>query len=126
MHFLKRFGKLDGDFQIIIVVLLLLVVGLFTTALHTKDQKVALTPEAIAEAEMKSIVTELSAMIVLPQEEIPTVATVSDAEVLKSQPFFTNSERGDKVLIYAAARKAILWRPSTHKIIEVSELNPSK
>jgi hypothetical protein len=51
------------------------------------------------------------------------VATVSDPEKLKEQPFFTQAKKGDKLLIYAKARKAILYDPAINKIIEVSTLN---
>ncbi|MDQ3007978.1 MAG: LytR C-terminal domain-containing protein [bacterium] len=53
----------------------------------------------------------------------PTLATVSSKEALESQWFFRNAENGDKVLIYQDEKRAILYRPSNHKIIEVSTIN---
>ena len=65
----------------------------------------------------------VSKLMVLPTDETPTMATVSDPEKLKNQAFFVNAKVGDKVLIYTKARKAILFSPSQNKIIEVSPLN---
>ena len=58
----------------------------------------------------------------LPQE-VPTVATVSDVSKLKNQAFFANAKNGDKVLIYQNAKKAILYRPSSNKIVEFGPIN---
>lgn len=66
------------------------------------------------------LIQDVGQLIVLPQGEVPTVATVSDPSALKNQPFFANAEKGDKVLVYTTAGKAILYRPSSRKIIEVA------
>jgi hypothetical protein len=79
--------------------------------------------QAANAAEVEAVVNEISKVILLPTGETPTIATVSDPEPLKVQPFFTNAQKDDVVLLYAGAKKAILWRPSTKKIIEVSPLN---
>jgi hypothetical protein len=80
------------------------------------------TPVATAE-EVQNIVSEVGNLIVLPQGEVPTVATVSDVEKLRDQPFFANAINGDKVLIYTKAGKAILYDPFAKKIVEVAPLN---
>ena len=61
--------------------------------------------------------------MVLPKDETPTLATVSDPEKLKDQRFFVNAVKGDKVLVYSLAKKAILYSPSLDKIIEVAPVN---
>ena len=58
----------------------------------------------------------------LPAGEAPSVATVTDLAKLQDQAFFANAKLGDKVLIYAAAGKAYLYRPSTGQIILESEV----
>lgn len=74
--------------------------------------------------ELSDIQAKLSKSIVLPQEQ-PTFATVADITKLKNQPFFAHAANGDKVLIYPQAKKAIIYRPSTGKIIDVGPLTAS-
>jgi hypothetical protein len=62
-------------------------------------------------------------LIVLPKNETPTIATVSDPSVLKNQAFFVDAKKGDKVLIYTNAKKAILYDPVIKKIINVAPVN---
>ncbi len=74
-------------------------------------------------AEINTLVKDLGKVMDLPADETPTLATVTDKAKLASQPFFKNAEDNDKVLIYVKAGKAILYRPTTHKIIDVSTVN---
>ena len=69
------------------------------------------------------LVEKVGKLIDLPQGETPTFATVTDTEKLKNQPFFQRAKNGDKVLIYSQSQKAILYRPSINKIIEVTFVN---
>ena len=61
--------------------------------------------------------------MVLPQNEEPTTATVSDTAKLKDQPFFKNAKNGDVVLIYTKAQIAILYDRKIDKIIAVAPIN---
>ena len=54
----------------------------------------------------------------------PTVATVSDINKLRTQPFFTNAKNGERVLIFKNTKKAIIYRPSTNQIIEIAPIIP--
>lgn len=75
------------------------------------------------QTEAQELIAEISQFLILPEGEQPTVATVSDPEILKGQPFFVNAKRGDKVLIYSRTKKAILYDPIAKKIIEVAPIN---
>lgn len=75
------------------------------------------------QAETDALIAEVGKLIALPSDEKPTVATVTDASKVKDQPFFANAKNGDKVLIYTTANKAILYRPSENRIIEVGAVN---
>ena len=80
-------------------------------------------PQKVAQEEAKTLVTKVGKLIVLPEGEEPTVATVTDPNLLQDQPFFANAKAGDKVLIYTNARKAILYNPEENKIVEVAPVN---
>ena len=86
-------------------------------------QKANTDPQKVAKKELDLALSQIGKLIVLPVGETPTLATVSDPEKLKDQPFFTNAQKGDKVLIYTIARKAILYSPTLNKIIEVAPVN---
>ncbi|MBX4195770.1 hypothetical protein KW796_02350 [Candidatus Parcubacteria bacterium] len=81
------------------------------------------TPALSAEEKLRSIISEVGEKVILPEGETPTVATISDPSKLRDQPFFAEAEKGDQILIYTTSKKAVLWRPSVHKVVEVSSLN---
>ena len=80
-------------------------------------------PQKQAQDEARALANQVGKLVVLPQGEIPTIATVSDPETLKNQPFFADAKKGDKVLIYTTARKAVLYDPVANKIVNVAPLN---
>lgn len=80
-------------------------------------------PQKVAAEETQKLVSQVGALILLPQNETPTVATVVDPAQLKDQSFFANATKGDKVLIYTTSKKAILYDPNQNKIIEVAPIN---
>ncbi len=79
--------------------------------------------EADQTKDLERTLQKVSRIMVLPANEEPTLATVTDLSKLKDQPFFANAQEGDKVLIYPRSPKAILYSPSKDKIIEVSSVN---
>lgn len=81
------------------------------------------TPEVANAEEVAKVVKAVGSMLELPADETPTLATVSDKTKLEDQPFFKKSANGDKVLIYADAGRAILYRPSTKKIIDITTID---
>lgn len=71
------------------------------------------------------LISQISKLMELPPGETPTIASVTDKDKLQNQPFFTKAQNGDRVLIYVDAKKAILFRPSLNKIIDVAPVNIS-
>ena len=103
------------------------VIGVFFFArMHGsyKAPQASLPQSARASASMSEaeILTKVAKLMVLPQGEKPTVALVSDLKPLKDQIFFKNAKLGDALLMYARAKRAVLYRPSENKIIEVAPI----
>lgn len=73
--------------------------------------------------ETKDLLSKVAKLYLIPTGEEPTIATVSDPEALRNKSFFTQSQKGDKVLIFIKAGKAVLYRPSINKIIEIVPIN---
>jgi len=80
-------------------------------------------PKVADQKEVSDLVAQVGKLLVLPTGEIPTLATVADPEALKDQIFFAKAQKGDKVLIYTQAKKAILYSVLLNKIIDVAPLN---
>ncbi len=90
---------------------------------NQKSQELLKNPTEAAREEVRALMAKVGQLLELPQGEEPTVATVSDKEKLKDQSFFAKAENGDKVLIYTNAKKAVLYRPSTNKVIDMAPVN---
>ncbi len=80
-------------------------------------------PASATQTELQMLADEVGKLIILPTNEVPTIATVSDPSALKNQAFFADAKKGDKVLIYTNAKKAILYDPIVKKIVNVAPVN---
>jgi hypothetical protein len=85
-------------------------------------QKQVVGKKPIADTKAVEAVKTVSKYMELPNEA-PTVATVTDKSKLAPEAFFEKAENDDMVLIFSQASKAILYRPATKKIIDVSNLS---
>ncbi len=82
-------------------------------------------PNTKAKNEVRELMEQVGKLIVLPENEEPTVATVTDLAPLKGQEFFAKAQIGDKVLLFTQSGNAILYRPSEEKIIEKAPIQGS-
>jgi hypothetical protein len=114
---------------ILVALLLVIAIGtaLYYVNRYNKSQeqvkKLASNPTLTAQQEQQKLINKIGTLTVLPKNETPTVATVTDITKLKDQAFFVNAQNGDKVLIYTQAKEAYLYRPSTNKLINIAPVN---
>jgi hypothetical protein len=74
-------------------------------------------PAVVYAHKLQDIKQQVSKSVSLPTDETPTVATVTDKNIVPDQPFFKLAQNGDKILMYRKHKLAILFRPSTGKVI---------
>jgi len=117
----------------IVLAVILVLVGLsvfYVNSLNRANKRLKLEienlkkdPQLVSNEEVKQLVEKISKLVVLPSDEEPVVATVTDKEKLKDQPVFAKTENGDKILIYSNAKKAYVYRPSNNIIVDVIPVN---
>lgn len=102
---------------LVIVVALLAVAGWYSYDYYRSHYG---TDQQKADYEVQKVVSVVSKLMVLPTDETPVLATISDvASLSKQQNFFVGAANGDKLLIYQKALKAIIWSPSSGKLVNV-------
>lgn len=80
-------------------------------------------PELAGAEQAAALLAKVGALIQLPNEQ-PTMATINDAaSAKKSQPFLVNAENGDILIVYPNAQEAIVYRPSSNKLITVGPVD---
>lgn len=112
----KRFLQ---KFSHVLLIILLIVVGFSAFYFYKK----ANTTNPNNKIDTKNLVEKISKHVLLPYGETPSVATVADPNLLKDQPFFIDTLVGDKVLMYNNERKAILYRPSIDRVINITVID---
>ena len=77
------------------------------------------TPKTLTgEAAVKQAVTRVSKHYLLPSNETPALATVTDTSKLTT-PFLKQAKNGDQLLVYQGNKLAIIYRPSIDRVVAV-------
>lgn len=111
---------------LLLAVLILILAGLPSYYFYNQYQKAQAllqNPNLTVSQQEQDLVAKVGNLMVLPSNESPTIASVKDKTQLPDIPLFANVQNGDQILIYQKAQKAIVYRPSINKIIEVSPIN---
>ncbi len=117
----KKTGKFAAG-----VLAVLLIGFLVQNYISTRNELKKVTdPAAAVAAEANKLADKVGKYLELPSGETPTVATVKNVEQLNNQTFFERAKNGDKILVYPSAKRAVLYRPSTNKVIEYAPIETS-
>ncbi len=81
------------------------------------DMKVETPSEKKAKEER--LIREVGSHVILPTSETPQLATVVDPAQYKNDPLLSQSLAGDKVLVFPTLKKAILYRPSLDRVVDM-------
>jgi hypothetical protein len=117
----KRNFRVSKKYLPWVFVAVLLLLSLFLLSQY-KDAKQKVQSSNTA-SQTATLLNDVRKIFVLPTSGTPTIATVSSVDKLKNQEFFANAKDGDKVIVYSAEKRAILYRPSTQQIVNVAPLS---
>lgn len=91
---------------------------------RSDEQKV---PVVVRGSDASSIIERVSKLTDLPKTETPVIATINQAERVKTtQPFYANVENGDLLLLFPGKELAILYSPTKDKIINIGSIEQAK
>lgn len=100
----------------LLLVIAIVAIG-FAVYYYQQYQAASLTQSADAEVTM--YVNKVGALMKLPNEK-PSVSKITDKTQLTDQEFLKQAENGDVVLVFMDAKKAVMYRPSENKIVDVA------
>lgn len=110
------------------IIIILLFVSLFALAsafglLWLRYQKVAYKQQP--RADTARLIESIGKLIALPDEQA-NLATVVDKTKLGDAQLARDAQNGDQLLIFSEARRVILYRPSTQKVIDMFHITPEQ
>lgn len=73
--------------------------------------------------EQQALIAEIGEFMLLPADEVPTIATVTNKQKLRNQPIFADAENGDTLIAYPIAGKLILYRETQKQIITIASIH---
>jgi hypothetical protein len=113
-------------------IILALGLGSAGTVLIPKLTKIEPTPPpavaikispTVSFTDVSQIPKRVSEILEITTDEIPNVTSIGQSDALRAgQPFFQNSKPDDYVLFYLQAKRAVLFRPSSGKIIDIAPI----
>ena len=84
------------------------------------------TPEAqeqAKQAEVDLLLEAVSKHMILPENEVPIAAEITDRDSLAAeQNFYKNAQNGDQLLVYIQNQQAIIYSPSRDIIVNVGPI----
>lgn len=128
-------SKFSFTTPLILIIVLTLFIGLLTGSvfLFFRYQQVQREINALkgtnnslsstSQTDPKKIIENVSKLIKLPKDEVPTVASITDVDKLKNQPVFQNAKNGDKILLFTNAHKVIIYDPGSNIIEDAVTIN---
>lgn len=115
--------------QRILLIILGVIIGVGFTFLYIQKFGIPFRnmSQNISKIEQEKILNEMvekvGKLIILPQDEVPVMATIEDAETLmKKEVFYAGTKNGDIVLMYQKALKAVVYSPDRNIIVNVGPI----
>jgi hypothetical protein len=108
-----------------LVIVLVVILALIPSAYFYNKSRTQ-TKDSVTQ--IQEVQKKVGKHILLPTGETPSLIPALTQEQLNklvSQTFFSQAKVGDEVLVYSRAGRAILYRPSIDRVVEMAPLNSS-
>lgn len=120
-------NKILNTVAISLVILIIVSLSFFTFYFYKKSSSINnINTTELSTSEINKVIKKVQAMVVVPEEEIPSVAMVTDPTLLSAQSFFASAKKGDIVLLYSSLGKVILFDMQIGKIIDIAPIDMSR
>jgi len=108
----------------IIIAIFLIIGWLGMIYFYNQYSEIASDPQVVAQKQATKVLVDLSSIIELPENELPSISTVTDISALTGNPFFARAQNSDVLIVYTQGQQAIIFRPSIKKVINVGAYVP--
>lgn len=75
--------------------------------------------QELSKTQTHELLGEMRQIIIMPTNEDPVVATITDINQLKDKDFYKDANNGDRVVVFANAKKAYIYSPERKLIVNV-------
>jgi hypothetical protein len=113
LFFLAQLNPNKYSKKTVVIVFLFLVVVIIVSIVFTGKKNNKLTPQQVKAA--------VSKHMLLPTNEEPTLAEVTDSKSIADPFIASKAQNGDDILIYSVNKLVIIYRPSIQKIVAAGD-----
>ena len=106
----------------VLVIALTAFVAIFTLGAIYKHQQI--NNEKNIKARDTALINHLGKILNLPNEK-PIIATVGSDQDFTSTATFRGAKKGDKIIIFVNSNQAVLYRPSSDRVIQITPVKAS-
>ncbi len=111
------------DIWALIVIILVIIAGGVYYWMQP-DKIVNKSNSDISTVEAQAVLEKLQRHIILPVDEVPKIVQIDDPiQAVQTQPFLAGVQKGDLLIVYVKAQKAIVYSPSRDIIVNVGPIS---
>ena len=110
-----------------VIVMGLIGVGMLVYGIRQAQLLSQVNKPVVNNNDVAGIVEKVKKLVDLPTNEAPSqIANVTDTKKLSASSFFAHAANGDIVLVYQKSKVAVLYRPSTNKVVAIGPIGASR
>jgi len=106
----------------IIIAAVLVLLLIWVIAVTVKNISHSKNTSPIEKSGEESAVSRAAKHLLLPEEKPVIIEIKNSADLIKEQAFYAGAQDGDILLIYSAAKKAVIYSPARDIIVNVGPI----